>query len=102
MANDLTYIGALVLHTIRSGERYGFQIMASTELASGTVYPALRRLEKSGLIRSQWEKPAIARAEQRPIRKYYVVTADGESALVEAEKRYRFPEIETAGKEADR
>src|SRR6059036_1353715 len=27
MANDLTYIGALVLHTIRSGQRYGFQIM---------------------------------------------------------------------------
>jgi PadR family transcriptional regulator PadR len=102
MANDLTYIGALVLHTIRSDQRYGFQIMAATELASGTVYPALRRLEKSGLIRSQWEKLAIARAEQRPIRKYYVVTADGESALVEAEKRYRFPEIETVGKEADR
>ena len=102
MGSDLTYIGALVLHAIRSGQRYGFQIMATTELASGTVYPALRRLQKSGLIRSQWEKPAIARAEQRPIRKYYEVTPDGESALVEAGKRYRFPEIETAGKEADR
>jgi len=102
MANELTYIGATVLHTIRSGQRYGFQIMATTELASGTVYPALRRLEKCGLIRSQWEKPAIARAEQRPIRKYYVVPAEGESALVEAGKRYRFPKIETALKEADR
>ena len=102
MANDLTYIGALVLHTIRSDQRYGFQIMAATELASGTVYPALRRLEKSGLIRSQWEKLAIARAEQRPTRKYYQVTSDGESALTEAGKRYRFPKMAAAQKEADR
>ena len=102
MATDLSYIGAVVLHAIRSGRRYGFQIMAATELPSGTVYPALRRLEKVGLIRSQWEKAAVARAEQRPIRKYYQVTTDGESALTEAGKRYRFPQIEAAPKEADR
>jgi DNA-binding PadR family transcriptional regulator len=102
MAADLTYIGAVVLHAIRSGQRYGFQIMAATELPSGTVYPALRRLEKAGLIRSQWEKAAIARAEQRPTRKYYQVTGDGESALTEAGKRYRLAEIEAAPKEADR
>jgi PadR family transcriptional regulator, regulatory protein PadR len=100
MATDLTYIGALVLHAIRSGHRYGFQIMAATELPSGTVYPVLRRLEKAELIRSQWEKVAVARAEQRPTRKYYRVTTDGESALTEAGMRYRFPEIEAAPKEA--
>ena len=100
MADDLTYIRAVVLHAISSGQRYGFQIMAASELASGTVYPALRRLEKAGFIRSQWEKAAVARAEQRPIRKYYQVTPDGESALAEAGKRYRFPEM--AQKEADR
>src|SRR5947207_15628539 len=102
MAHDLTYIGAVVLHAIRSGQRYGFQIMAATELPSGTVYPALRRLEKGGLIRSQWEKAAVARAEQRPIRKYYQVTPDGESALTDAGKRYRFPHLEAAQKEATR
>jgi PadR family transcriptional regulator, regulatory protein PadR len=102
MANDLTYIGAVVLHAIRSAHRYGFQIMAATQIPSGTVYPALRRLEKAGLIRSQWEKPAIARAEQRPTRKYYQVTPEGESALIEAGKRYRFPEMAAAQKEADR
>jgi PadR family transcriptional regulator PadR len=73
--------------------------MGATELASGTVYPALRRLEKAGLIRSHWEKAAIARAEQRPIRKYYEVTTDGESAFTEAEKRYRFAGMEAAPKE---
>ena len=76
--------------------------MASTELPSGTVYPALRKLEKAHLIRSQWEKAAVARAEQRPTRKYYQVTTQGEEARMEAGKRYRFPEIESVSKEADR
>lgn len=102
MTGDLTYIAAVVLHSIRSGQRYGFQIMAASGIPSGTVYPALRRLEKGGLIRSQWEKAAVARAEQRPIRKYYQVTPEGESALAEAGKRYRFPEMEVAPKEVDR
>jgi PadR family transcriptional regulator, regulatory protein PadR len=102
MAAGLTYTGALVLHAIGCEHRYGFQIMAATELASGTVYPALRRLEKAGLIRSQWEKVAVARAEQRPARKYYTVTTSGETALADAAKRYRFPEIEPAPKEVDR
>jgi len=93
MANDLTYVGAIVLHAIHCGRRYGFQIMEVTELASGTVYPLLRRLEKAGLIRSQWEKAAVARAEQRPTRKYYGVTNQGEAALEAAALRYRFPAI---------
>jgi len=76
--------------------------MAATELPSGTVYPTLRRLEKAHLIRSQWEKAALARAEQRPTRKYYQVTADGESALSDAGRRYRFPELEAVPKEAER
>ena len=99
---QLTYIAAVVLHAIRSGRRYGFQIMAATELPSGTVYPALRRLEKSGLIRSQWESVAVARAELRPVRKYYQVTTEGESVLGDAGKRYRFPEMETVREGPDR
>jgi PadR family transcriptional regulator, regulatory protein PadR len=89
MANDLTYIGAAVLNAIRCGHGYGFQIMAATEFPSGTVYPVLRRLEKAGLIRSQWEKASVARAEQRPARKYYCVTTNGEAVLEDAGKRYR-------------
>ena len=93
MVYDLTYVGAIVLHAIHCGRRYGFQIMEVAELASGTVYPLLRRLEKGGLIRSQWEKDAVARAEQRPTRKYYSVTKQGEAALEAAALRYRFPAI---------
>jgi DNA-binding PadR family transcriptional regulator len=100
MAAGLTYIAAIVLHAIRSRQRYGFQIMAATGYPSGTIYPVLRRLEKAGLIRSQWEKASVARAEQRPTRKYYEVTGDGEQSLADAEKRFRLPETASTPKEA--
>src|SRR5688572_19862296 len=41
----LTYSSALVLQAIASGYRYGFDVMDVTGLPSGTVYPALRKLE---------------------------------------------------------
>jgi DNA-binding PadR family transcriptional regulator len=98
---DLSYTGAFVLHAIRSGRRYGFQIMEAGGFPSGTVYPALRKLEASRLIRSRWEPEAIARAEQRPARKYYEISRAGESALTAAQERFRFPiladDCETAG-----
>jgi PadR family transcriptional regulator, regulatory protein PadR len=97
---DLTYTAALVLHAIHSGRRYGFQVMDGAGLPSGTVYPALRKLEKSGLIRSQWEKESVARAEQRPARRYYQVTRAGETALSDAGEKYRFPQME--GQPAER
>ncbi len=62
--------------------------MEVTGLPSGTVYPALRRLERDQLIRSQWERESIANAELRPPRKYYKVTRPGEAALEATRKRY--------------
>jgi DNA-binding PadR family transcriptional regulator len=62
--------------------------MATTELASGTVYPALRRLERDGLIRSQWERQSIADTGQRPPRKYYKLTRSGKATLEASHKRY--------------
>ena len=67
---------------------YGFSIMEMTGLPSGTVYPAMRRLERDELIRSQWERQSIADAEQRPPRKYYKLTAAGKATLEAARKRY--------------
>jgi DNA-binding PadR family transcriptional regulator len=85
----LSYTMALILHTVEHGYRYGFDIMTITGLASGTVYPALRRLEDAGLVVSKWERPAIAQAAQRPPRKYYEVTKTGRAALAEARQRFR-------------
>jgi DNA-binding PadR family transcriptional regulator len=84
----LSHTAALILHAINAGSIYGFSLMEMTGLPSGTVYPALRRLERDELIRSQWERQAIADAEQRPLRKYYKLTAAGRSTLDGARKRY--------------
>jgi PadR family transcriptional regulator, regulatory protein PadR len=56
---------------------YGFRVMEITGLPGGTVYPALRRLERDGLIRSHGEQQSVADAEQRPARKYYRLTRSG-------------------------
>jgi len=63
---------------------YGFEIADATGLASGTVYPALSSLERRGLVSARWESDAKARAEARPRRRYYRLTAAGRSSLREA------------------
>lgn len=84
----LSHTAAMILQALDAGFVYGFSIMEMTGLPSGTVYPAMRRLERDDLIRSQWEKQSIADAEQRPLRKYYKVTAAGRTALEASRKRY--------------
>jgi DNA-binding PadR family transcriptional regulator len=78
----------MILHAIQAGHVYGFSVMETTGLPSGTVYPALRRLERDGLIRSQWESQTIADADQRPARKYYRITRSGKATLGSSQKRY--------------
>jgi DNA-binding PadR family transcriptional regulator len=84
----LSHTAALILQAIDAGYVYGFSIMEMTGLPSGTVYPAMRRLEGDLLIRSQWEKQSIADAEQRPLRKYYRITAAGRTTLEAQRRRY--------------
>jgi len=73
----LSATSALILRTVHLGYQYGFDIMEATGLPSGTIYPALRRLEQLDLIRSKWEKTKKAFAELRPARKYYTMTPWG-------------------------
>jgi|SRR5260370_15125115 DNA-binding PadR family transcriptional regulator len=84
----LSHTAAMILQTIHSGHVYGFGIMEMTGLPSGTVYPALRRLERDDLIRSHWEQQSIADLEQRPPRKYYKLTRAGKVTLESSHKRY--------------
>ena len=84
----LSHTAAMILQAISSGYGYGFSIMETTGLPSGTVYPAMRRLERDDLIRSQWERQSIADAEQRPPRKYYKLTTAGRATLEASRKRY--------------
>lgn len=88
MELKLSHTAAMILKAIDAGHIYGFSVMEVTGLASGTVYPAMRRLERDALIRSRWENQAIADAEQRPPRKYYTLTRAGRTTLESSEKRY--------------
>ncbi len=85
----LSYSATLILQALANGYPYGFDVMDVTGLPSGTVYPALRRLEHAELIESRWEVEGTAQKEKRPARKYYELTPDGKIVLAEAVKRYR-------------
>ena len=73
----------LILRAVAEGPVYvyGLKVMEMTGLPSGTVYPALRRLERDGLVQSHREQQSIADAEQRPLRKYYKLTQTGRQQL---------------------
>ena len=83
----MTQITALVLRVVAGGHRYGFDVMEACGLPSGTVYPALRRLEKAGLLKSRWEEAAEARADGRPRRRTYELTDAGREALPDADRK---------------
>ena len=86
---NLTYPTALVLQALARGYHYGFDIMDATALPSGTVYPILRRLDREDLVTSRWEAARVAQREQRPTRRYYELTAEGEQLAAEAAARYQ-------------
>jgi PadR family transcriptional regulator, regulatory protein PadR len=87
-AVKLSHTAAMILQAIDAGVIYGFSIMEMTGLPSGTVYPAMRRLERDKLIGSRWERQSIADAQQRPPRKYYKLTTAGGEALQASRVRY--------------
>ena len=78
-----------LLAMLTTEPKYGFQMIKELreategffDLKEGTLYPALRRLEERGFVRSEW----IERETGMP-RKYYTVTAKGKKALDEARK----------------
>ncbi len=78
-----------VLRAITEGSSYGFDVMDSTSLPSGTVYPILSRMEKRGLVVSRWQNPESEREAGRPPRRYYTLTHEGRAALAHAMERFR-------------
>jgi len=82
---------AVVARLQRRGvaESHGYDIaqhlrdVSDTKLltAYGTLYRALGRLEKMGLLVSRWEDPAIAAREARPGRRLYSLTGAGAEAV---------------------
>jgi PadR family transcriptional regulator PadR len=74
-----------VLGTLAGGESYGYQLAQALDAAGlgpiqgGTLYPVLLRLQRAGLIAARWRG-----GESGPARKYYRLTAPGETTLREA------------------
>ncbi|MGO9229095.1 MAG: PadR family transcriptional regulator [Bryobacteraceae bacterium] len=92
---SLTYTSGLILQTIAQGLSYGFNIIDHTGLPSGTVYPALRRLESGGLVESLWDHRGAEKSGGPP-RKYYRLTASGRARL--KIMRDRYPLLQTMAK----
>jgi PadR family transcriptional regulator PadR len=78
--------GLLLLALLAKRPMYGYELAAELrsrtgeviDLPEGTVYPALRRLEREGLIAGRWVEAAGA-----PRRRYYDITAVGTKSLDE-------------------
>ncbi len=87
-AVKISHTSALILQTINAGYVYGFDIMDVTGLPSGTIYPALRRLEKDSFVRGDWEDRRSAVRQDRPPRRYYKLTRQGKEILAGAVERY--------------
>jgi PadR family transcriptional regulator PadR len=83
---NLTFPTGLVLQAIAHGCRYGFDMIDATGLPSGTIYPALRRLEGAGCLASEWEDEK--EVEGRPPRCYYTLTPEGQALLEKAVERF--------------
>lgn len=87
MARELSVAALSVLHAVATGTTHGFDIIDVTGLPGGTVYPALSRMERDGLLRSDWENVETARADGRPPRRNYRATPQGVRALNSALER---------------
>ena len=87
MARSLGITSLQILGTIRDNGPYGLEIVTRTGLPSGTVYPTLGRLKRSGLIKARWEDQRTAERDGRPRRRYYELTADGQRALAHGASR---------------
>ncbi len=73
--SDPEFHGYAIARDIRDEEG------ARSLTSHGTLYRALERLEVRGLLASRWEDPEIAAGEERPRRRMYRVTAEGEAAV---------------------
>ncbi|MGR3274434.1 PadR family transcriptional regulator [Acaryochloris marina NIES-2412] len=76
----------VILAALRLHRRYGLEILAAIENSGGkqigfnSLYPNLKKLEKKGLVQSEWgdEQPEEHSGARR---KYYRITAVGIRAL---------------------
>ena len=77
------HLDALLLAVLEAEPRHGYAVIEAVrtgsggafDLPTGTIYPALHRLERAGFIRSQWHVIGGRR------RREYELTTSGRKAL---------------------
>jgi len=82
----------LILTTLQWGAQHGYAISLAIransrdvlQVETGSLYPALHRLEKQGWIASEWKQ---SEANQRA--KFYRLTAAGKKQLAAEQSRWR-------------
>ena len=80
------YTDSIILRCLSAGDNYGYELNRSIsqkskdrfELKEATLYTALRRLEKDGLITSYWGTDTKSGG---PKRRYYSITEAGKERL---------------------
>ena len=82
----------MVLQTLRWGPQHGYGISHAINanssdafrVGTGSMYPALHRLEKRGWIRAEWRN-----SENNQRAKYYLLTAAGKKQLSTEQSRWK-------------
>jgi PadR family transcriptional regulator, regulatory protein PadR len=85
------HLDGLLLASLEAGPRHGYAILEALRAASGgqvdlptgTIYPALHRLERAGLVKGSWSQTGGRR------RRLYRLTAAGRRALAEERSSWR-------------
>ena len=78
-----------IMGVLYDDRHYGYSLVrvlseaGSISLKEGTVYPILGRLDRDGLVRSEWVESA-----QGPPRKYYALTAAGRQLFDELRQEF--------------
>lgn len=90
------HLDGLLLAVLADGDTHGYAVIEALrersegllDLPTGTIYPALHRLQRTGLIRSRWDDGAGRR------RRVYTLTEAGRKAL--RDERADWTEFSTA------
>jgi PadR family transcriptional regulator, regulatory protein PadR len=65
-------------------ELHGLEIVRTSGLEPGTIYPILQRLRIAGLVNDRWKGPEPAHTKGRPPRRYYRLTLEGRARAIHA------------------
>ncbi len=90
------HLDTMVLATLEKGDAHGFEVWRRLEsegqgglkLKEGSLYPALYRLEKAGLVSARWDDSEAK--SKGPRRRVYKLTRKGKRQLEKGREEWQF------------